>query len=469
MSRVGKAPVTLRGLSERPALQALAGTVLGNVPGLALPFLITLRIDAGRLTDAYFYAFAIALFGTAIVSLTLENNVVPVAAHHRRAGADRLRAFVRGLILRSVAWSALGYLVVGLAFAGSVLVRDNWSANEKQLCVELIAIFGLYLVALAATSVISGCLYAFGNFFVTSLTIGIRSLLPLPVLLLLAPGATALLCVAATLAVGECLRALVLGRHLRRAMAGLPAVGALDAGAAQPPSVWSTALPYGLAMALVGANQLVDRIVAGSLEPGAVTTLDLAEKAFYTPVKILMASILLVSGARWAGIVLDRPSDLAGDFWRSLRRVARHSVLLAVVSAAGLVVVAHTVEGSVAGVEVREFSIVLAILMIGFPAAIVTNAGVRLLTVLRRTRLFPVVAVVSFAASVAGSIVGAATFGTAGIALSGTVWRTVNAVLFVCFSATALARMRAGHGPPASPSPLGEPGAGLATIRMESR
>jgi len=93
------------GLGGRPALRALAGTVLGNLPGFALPFLITARIEAGRLTDAYFYAFAIAIFGTAIVALTLENNVVPVAAHHARSGPARFRAFVRGLVVRSVAWS----------------------------------------------------------------------------------------------------------------------------------------------------------------------------------------------------------------------------------------------------------------------------------------------------------------------------------------------------------------------------
>lgn len=61
----------LRKLTRRPALRALAGTLAGNLPGLLLPFLITARVEAGRLTDAYFFAFALVVFGTTIVSLTL--------------------------------------------------------------------------------------------------------------------------------------------------------------------------------------------------------------------------------------------------------------------------------------------------------------------------------------------------------------------------------------------------------------
>lgn len=435
----------MRGLTDRPSLQALMGTLLGNVPGVLLPFLITARIEAGRLTDAYFYAFAIAIFGTAIVSLTLENNVMPVAAQYRRTGAARFGSWVRGMLLRSAAWSALGYIAVGAVAAIPVVVRDNWSPAEVELCVQLIGIFGFYLVALAATSVISGCLYAFGSFFLPTLSTGIRTLLPVPVLFMAAPGANALLLCAAALAVGELLRAIVLGLRLRSELAALPAPDRAAAVADDPPSVWSTALPYGMAMVLFGSNQLVDRMVAAGLKPGAITTLDLAEKVFYTPVKILTASVLLVAGARWAETVLDRPAELAREFWRTVRRVALLSGALAGAVAGAMVLVLISVDATIAGVEAREFGLVLAILMVGFPAAVVTNAGVRLLTVLRRTRAFPALAAVSFVASAAGSIVGAATLGTAGIALSGTVWRSVNLVLFVTFSVSALgalARMR---------------------------
>lgn len=452
-------------LADRPSLRALAGTLLGNLPGVLLPFLITARIEAGRLTDAYFYAFAIAIFGSAVVSLTLENNVVPVAAHYRRIGARRFGAFVRGLLVRSVAWSAIGYVVVGAIAAGTVLARDNWTPAEIKLCLELIGIFGLYLVAVAATSVISGCLYAFGSFFAPTLSTGIRSLLPVPVLFLTPPGPNALLLCAATLALGELLRALLLGRRLRSALAALPAEQAGRASLADPPSVWSTAMPYGAAMVLLGSTQLVDRMVAAGLKPGAITTLDLAEKVFYTPIKLLTASVLLVGGAHWAGTVLDRPAELAREFWSAVRRVAWLSGALAAAVALAMLVVLLTVDATIAGVDVRAFAVVLAILMVGFPAAVVTNAGVRLLTVLRRTRMFPAVAALSFGAGVAGSIAGAATLGVAGIALSGTIWRSANLVVFLCLSSgalSALAHARGAAGTPpgfapgerATPSPL---------------
>jgi peptidoglycan biosynthesis protein MviN/MurJ (putative lipid II flippase) len=428
-------------LAHRPGLRALAGTLLGSLPGLLLPFLITARVGAGRATDAYFYAFAIALFVSSIVNLALETNVLPVATHHRRQGAAALRGFARGLVVRSVLATVAGYVVIGALGAGSVLLRDNWTADQQRLCIEVIAIFGVYLAAIAASSVIDGCLYAFGSFFVTTVTIGVRSLLPLPFLFLAPAGATALLLSAGALAAGEGLRALFLGRALRRAIAGLGSAREDGVDAAAPPSVWSTALPYGLAMVLFGSFQLVDRVVASSLAPGSVTVLDLAEKAFYAPVTILMSSVMLVSGARWAALATERPGELQRDFAQTVRRAALLSSGLAAAAITVLLIVRAAVDTTIAGVDTGRFCVVLAILMVGFPAAVVTNAGVRLLTVLRRTRIFPALAAVSLVADVACAVVGAHVLGIAGIALAGTLWRTVNLVLFLVISASALRRL----------------------------
>ncbi|HWH93630.1 MAG TPA: lipid II flippase MurJ [Baekduia sp.] len=432
----------LNRLAHRPAARALAGTLLGNVPGFVLPFLITARVEAGRLTDAYFYAFAIALFASSIVSLALETNVLPVATHHLGLGASRFRSFARGLLVRSVAVTTAGYLVVAAVGAATVLVRDNWTEEEKVLCVEIIGIFGVYLAAISASAVLDGCLYAFGSFFATTVTVGMRSLLPLPALFLAPTASTALLLTAAFLAGGECARVVLLSRWLRRAVGGMAAPPtASPADAAAPPSVWSTALPYGAAMVLFGSNQLIDRAVAGSLKPGSVTVLDLAEKVFYAPVTILMSSVLLVSGARWAALANDRPAALSVDFRHTVRRAAVLSGAVAAGVVAAALVALAAVDTTIAGVDTRRFCAVLAILMVGFPAAVVTNAGVRLLTVLRRTRIFPALAIVSFTANVAGTIAGARLLGIAGIAASGTIWRTINLIGFLAVSAAALRRL----------------------------
>ena len=421
--------------------RALAGTILGNVPGLLLPFLVTWCVGAGRLTDAYFYAFAIAIFVSAVVSLALEATVMPAAMHHGRRGAANVAAFARALAARAVLGTTAVYLIVGALGAGSVLIRDNWTADEQRLCIELIGIFLVYLSAVAATAVLVGTLYAFGAFFVARATIAIRSLLPLPVLAIGGEPEAVLLWSAVALALGELLRVVILARALRRELRALPAPDAAEVEALGPaPSVWSTALPYGLAMVLFALNPVIDRIAAGTLDPGAVTTLDLAEKVFYAPITILMSSVLLVSGARWAQLLLDRPEALHDDFWATVRRSALLSGLVAIVVVPGaLSVWALVGDGArAAGIDVQEFCVVLAILMVGFPAALVTNAGVRLLTVLGRTRVFPLMGVCALAFNVAGSFGGAALLGTAGIALSGTVWRTINLVLFLSFSAQAL-------------------------------
>lgn len=449
-------------------VRALAGTVLGNVPGLALPFLVTLAVGAGRLTDAYFYAFAIAIFVSAVVSLALEATVMPAATwHRRRSGPGGVAAFTRRLAARAVGGTVAVYAVVGALGAASVLLRANWSDDERRLCVALIAIFLVYMLAVAATSVLAGVLYAFGAFFTGRATIAIRSLLPLPVLA--AGGAldpeAMLMASAGALALGEVVRVAILARVLRGCLRAEPAPAPVAlADLADPPAVWATALPYGFAMVLFALNPVIDRIAAGTLDPGAVTTLDLAEKLFYAPITILMSSVLLVSGARWAQQRLEDPGALEADFRATVRRCARLSGAVAVVAVPALAAIAVLAgpDARAAGVGVREFCTVLAILMAGFPAALVTNAGVRLLTVLSATRVFPVLGVAALAANVAGSFGGAALLGTAGIAASGTAWRTINLILILSFSARALAPRPTWSPEPSWTSPLSPQQSGAA-------
>jgi len=448
---------------RRAGSRALAGTILGNVPGLALPFLVTLAVGAGRLTDAYFYAFAIAIFVSAVVSLALEATVMPAATWHRRHGD--VGRFAGRLALRAAAGTMGVSALIGALGATSVLLRGNWSADEQRLCVELIAIFMGYMVAVGATSVLAGALYAFGAFFTGRATIAIRSLLPLPVLVAGLDPETTLLACAGALALGEALRVAILARalgaHVRAEPDPAP-VAVADIAAAPP--VWATALPYGLAMVLFALNPVIDRIAAGTLKPGAVTTLDLAEKLFYAPITILMSSVLLVSGARWAQQRIDDPDAVGPDFRATVRRCARLSGGVALVAVPALVAVALLAGGDAraAGVGVREFCVVLAILMAGFPAALVTNAGVRLLTVLSATRVFPVLGVTAFAANVAGSFGGAALLGTSGIAASGTAWRTINLLLILSFSARALAPRPTWSPEPSWTSPLSAQRSGAA-------
>lgn len=428
--------------------------MVGNLPGLVLPFLITLRIEAGRLTDAYFYAFAIAILVSSIVALALEASVMAAATHHRRLGARRFRAFTAGLLARSLLITTGAYLVIGAIGAGTVLLKGNWAPAQQRLCIELIGVFGVYLGAVALTSSLAGCLYAFDRFFVARVSIGLRAVLPVPVLFLAPPDATGLLLGAGALAAGEWLRAAVLALRLRASVSELEDDPVRPPAGPAPPAVWTIALPYGVAMVLFGASPVIDRIVAGSLEPGAVTTLDLAEKVFYAPVTVITSSVMLVAGARWARMSLDRPRALRDDFWQTVRRAAVLSSGLAVVLGAAAVLGLALVDREVAGVDAQTFCAVLAILLMGFPAAVVTNAGVRLMTVLQRTSVFPGLAVVSLLACIVGDVIGAALLGVPGIALAGTVWRTVNLVLFLHLSRVTLTRLMPASPPILVPGPL---------------
>jgi peptidoglycan biosynthesis protein MviN/MurJ (putative lipid II flippase) len=407
------------------------------VPGLVLPFALTARLGAGETTDAYFYAFGVAIFVSSIVSLALEANVLVAAAHERRAGPSRLVRFARGLVARCVPATAAIYVVAG---ALALVAVAHWPSSELALCAQLTAIFGAYLCAIAASSVLNGCLYAGGAFFVPTMTIALRSLAPLAVLALDVSPRTLVLLVAVALAAGEAVRALVLAIALWRMTRAQPEP---EVGAIGPaPAIWRTALPYAIAMIVFAANAVIDRAVAGRLAEGSVTVLDLAEKLFYAPVTILMSSVLLVSGARWAAMAQDDPEALSADFERSLSRAWRWGGALA--AAMTVPVLAGLAVGPqrVAGVDRVTLCGLVAILLVGLPAAIATNAGVRLLTALRATGAFPPLAAAALVANAAADIAGAFLLGVQGIALASTAWRVLNVVLLLGVARRELRRRR---------------------------
>lgn len=409
------------------------------MPGLVLPFALTARLGAGEATDAYFYAFGVAIFVSSIVSLALEANVLVAAAHERRAGPSRLVRFARGLVARCVPATAGIYVMAGVLALAAVA---HWPGSELALCAQLTAIFGAYLCAIAASSVLNGCLYAGGAFFVPTMTIALRSLAPLAVLALDVSPRTLVLLVAVALATGEAVRALVLAIALWRMTRAQSEPGP-EAGEIGPaPAIWRTALPYAIAMIVFAANALIDRAVAGRLAEGSVTVLDLAEKLFYAPVTILMSSVLLVSGARWAAMAQDDPAALSADFERSLSRAWRWGGALTAAMAVPVLAGLAAGPQRVVGVDRMTLCSLVAILLAGLPAAIATNAGVRLLTALRATGAFPPLAAATLVANVAADIGGALLLGVQGIALASTAWRVLNVVLLLGVARRELRRRR---------------------------
>ncbi|HEY1834206.1 MAG TPA: lipid II flippase MurJ [Solirubrobacteraceae bacterium] len=407
--------------------RALLGTVIGSLPGFILPFALAWRFHGGRLTDAYFLSLAIVTFVAGILSNVLEVSMIPAVAASVASGGGAVGRLVRGAAARSLAVAGVGYLLVALVGLSIVDAHHSWPASERRLCMALVLIFGLYILASTLTSVIDGALYALGRFFMPTVSQCIRALLPLLALFATSRDAAGVIFTASLLIAGESIRGLLMWRVLARMLGGL----AGDGSAPPRSRLLEASLPLALSLVVVATSPLVDKFVATPLGAGSVTLLELAEKVFFVPVLALTSSVVLVAGSRWARLSLERPQLLAADFKRTLRIVLASSTAAALVLTALVALVTSLAGQRFLGVDSGRLFALIALFLGGLPGAIVIAQGARLMTAMQRTRLLPLFALSAFSVNLAGDILGARLFGVAGIALASTVFRYVNAALYV--------------------------------------
>ena len=154
------------------------------------------------------------------------------------------------------------------------------------------------VILVAVNSVSAAALYALDEFLLPTFSQAFRGALPLCVLPFLGRGYATVEVIALLAVMGEVGRSVLLASSVARRSRRLPA----DSPSGEvPPSVWRVMAPHAINMVIIAVNPVVDRAVASSLRPGSVTVVDLAEKVSYVPTLILMSSIVLVAGTRWAG------------------------------------------------------------------------------------------------------------------------------------------------------------------------
>lgn len=423
---------------------SLVGTILGNAPGFLLPFLLTWKIGAGEITDAFFFALGIGLFGSSVCVIVVEANSLPIlqkvadqpTLFHARVAALKRQA-VRGVVPL--------YLVI--AVVGTVLIwLGNWRSETSVAAIGVILIMGVTICVIAANSVASAALYSNGKFFAPTATEGCRTIAPLLALPFITRDVYSMVVLAALMLVGETVRTVILRRRLPSGQSERP-----DVERRPHEQLWGAARAHAMAVVVANMSPVIDRTVAIALVTGAVTLIELGEKIVYVPMTLLMYTIILVSGTRWAAM-MDEPADRFDDYSRSLRLVA----WIAVGAATALTVV--TVCGAaVVTVHIGELSqqtlvLTLVTLYWGIPAAAGAATISRFLTATQQTKWFPALAGAMFAMNCVFDVVGAVTLGVVGIAASTTLTRWISAAMYyeVCQRVTGAASVKASLAPGAA-------------------
>lgn len=427
---------------RRPTSRALLGTFVGYLPGFILPFALAARMHIGVLTDAYAFAFGIATFASGLFTGVLQTNILPILQHAKRFGRGYFQQRLWQITRQATAMVTVIYVVVGAAATIYIEAHTNWSAAQRHLVVDATILFGLFVVASSINSMVAAAINALGGFFRPAASQAIRSIVPLALVPFISRDASGFLIIAALMAGGEFVRTLTLMKELKTRGAVLAAAGT-EAPESNLP-FWRVAAPSALALFMAAASPLVDRAVAAPLAPGSVTVIDLGERVFQVPLTVLAASVVLVAGTHWAELGRSDVPALRAHVRRTMGRGVAVAVALTVLILLAVGAAALIVGPKFAGTSTIRFLGVVSFLMVGLPAAFVINAGSRFLTATRTTYLLPAFALVSFSTNLVFDLIGAQLLGVEGIALSSTIYRCVNAVLYLLVVHRLLATRFAG-------------------------
>lgn len=425
----GLAGVWTRGLARsrsprlRRTLSASAGTVLGGAAGALLPFLVARWFEIGRSTDVYFLVVGAVQLVAYMLALVVESAVLPFAAKALQADRHALRPFSRTMA-RYVLVAGVPVTAVALLVVAFFLLPVAGLPRDAATMTYLWAVAPLPLLA-ALSGVASAANFALDRFAFTTGTQVLRAGGGIAMAAALGPH-WGLPAVALGLTLGEALRALLLALAIPRTPKGVRP-RPVNVGV----QMLRLASPTLLASIVIAVNPIVDKTVAARLDAGATTIIELAEKAFYIPMVLLVAGVTKVSATVWARHVDVDDTALRRDFWRVQRGGALVTTGVVVIAIPTVLLSRGLVAGFLGVDRDSAFFAVLVVLIVGLPLALAADLATAMLVTLRRTRSFPAVAVVLVLANLGLDIVGAHLFGVVGIAVSTTVVRVVNVAAFV--------------------------------------
>jgi peptidoglycan biosynthesis protein MviN/MurJ (putative lipid II flippase) len=421
---------------DTPGSRALVGTLVGSSTGFLLPFVVAAHFGVGRVTDAYVFALAIAQFCVAFAATVLEANALPAAGAAMRDGRVALLSFVRRTSYQAVA-AVVPVLVIVSGIAYSIAsTRASWTPKERNEAVFVLVALVAYVICTALSSVHAGAIYALDDFITPTLTLTLRAALPLVGISWCGRSAASAVALASLISAGELLRTVILRWRLLRLCEPLPSGTRVRA-----PGIWNVLAPHALSLIVVGANPIVDRAIASSLPAGSVTLLDLGEKVFYVPLTVIMSSVGLVVGARWASATL--PSELPFELKDAMRRAAMIAVVLAAAIGAAVLAVSYATGPTFAGASTVPLRNVILVLLLGLPGAAVAVIGGRFLTATRQTRALPAFALMSVFTNALLDVVGSKMYGIVGIAAATVIARGLSAVVYMGYCARVARRLAA--------------------------
>lgn len=347
----------------RQGLVSTGAQVLGRSANFALPFLVVYQFGVSITTDTLFLVFAVSLYiGGTLSNAASDAIVVELTACEK---GKSIRRFTR--------------LSIVISFVGLTVLWLFLSQNYQIFGFVLIAAgFFIALFGLLSSYYVAAC-HKRKNFVVPGVSWSYRWLALLP-LLFVSDAALGVALFIAAIALADGVRFW----HLKRVV-GSPPTGVREL---ELKGVGS----YVLAAASTGLNPIVDRMIAGTLPSGAVTAVELAERA--TGLILLVPTIGLLQV-----INVEINEKIGLDKEWDYRRLLFHTFWLSSLWALTFVIIvklpifAEIIGSFDIPYTLADVKTYIIILLASLPATFLGMVLVRILVAYRRGKLVLFVAV----------------------------------------------------------------------------
>jgi putative peptidoglycan lipid II flippase len=403
---------------------------LGKGIGLFIPFFIALWFGTGGKLDAFFFAYGLVLFFSALITSTISSMIVP-SIIELETEKKEVGRFLGSLFI----WSTIGFTgiaLLSLFLLGPVLsaitkFQDTHRALVTMFCTEMLPL----VLLLIYSSILDGFFNARKKYIVPGLLSGVRSVIVI-VFIFLLKDRIGVHAVSFGYCMGEALRFALLLVYLKSAkLLKFRFSFKID-------ERWHLFLKLSLfqtiAMIVSSINPIVDRSIASWLGEGAISVLYYADRLNIVFNILLSGGVIVVLLSHLSSVYnTGALSDFRTEVIRAARGVGILTLVIeiALILCASLVVKVALDRGAFEKAFLGPVEITFICYMAGFVFNMTANVFARAHLVMKNTKTILINSIIVCILNVLLDLLLIRCLGIAGIALSTSIANGVAAVYLI--------------------------------------
>jgi len=423
-------------LINRPFIRDTVSTTIwgtfGKSIGFLIPFFIAIWFGVSSYTDAFFFAYGLVLFLSAVFAPSIENLVVPFIAE-KKAKKGNTGEFIGKII----AYSGTGLFILSLiAF---VIIRPILSFitdfdPETLKLIYLIFIETLPLIVLVTwSSVLIGYLNSYKKFIIPALSPIGRAVINLLIILTLR-NILGVHAIAIGYVIGELFRIIFLFIFIKRF--NLPIIRLSLKFNEELKKFFAVVSFQIVGLIAIEINPLVDRAMASWLDQGSVSILYYAERLYRIPITFMSVGLMATTLSYWSGYYYSKKSNI-NKFVLRVKKVTYFSVILAVIIMSIFIIFSRQIITIIYGRGISDPNLLAEIRMvwiyylIGLVPSVVLRIFEKTHLTLKNTRFLMLCGFGSFFLNIILNYFLMRVLEVSGIALSTSITYIVLAVVYI--------------------------------------